>query len=319
MYPMIQVSCEQEHTPLLKENPQEIHCIYNTNSFQQVMIREAKDLPILRNEALIKTYPSKTLKKHIFKELESKLEDWQLKAEILVDGQVKNLLDYYYDEQDYDCDDLETRCAGFIQIVIPIKDPQLTRSVDFSNHEAVKSFKKDLSNKINKTMRFFGYDFSSCDFFDSQSDVYFQGKQIPWVVLAVIGFEAKYQTDAVAPNRFLYHLTTRERFEKIKRRGLQPRAESSHFEYSSRIYLFNCDDLELMCQYAMESEKKTEEWVLLKIDPSKIQNLKLYVDKAFLDRGNDVVFTFNNIQPGAIVDSKSMSDLLMTYKEMHAL
>ena len=70
-----------------------------------------------------------------------------------------------------------------------------------------------------------------------------------------------------------------------------------------------------MCQYALEAGKQTKEWILLKIDPKKVSNLKLYRDNAFQGNKNEVVFTYNNISPNAIVASKSMNSAISKYKE----
>lgn len=286
--------------------PRDLKCIYNKNCYRNKVIVGERENATLIGEAQIMTYPAKKLREKVMQELKKSLEPWQLECEIEVDDKRENLISYYYDETDYTSDDLETRKAGNVQVVIPIRD------IQFSG-KTKQEICNELVSKVIKPFKFFGYDVANADFIDVPSDAYFQGKMLSWIQMAVLHFEAKFiDAPPQKPGEFLYHVTPSDRVGRIKKRGILPRSESTKFSYGDRVYLFDTDDLRVMLRYIIESGKSNASWSILQINPAKIPSLKLYADNNFekVDGKAVAAFTYNTIPPAAIVGCQNADKLL---------
>jgi len=75
------------------------------------------------------------------------------------------------------------------------------------------------------------------------------------------------------------------------------------------VYLFNNVSMKMIREYANESGKDTADWILLKIDTSKIPHFSIFIDNQFDNKAkrDDVMFTYNPILPNAIVSHKSLN------------
>lgn len=120
-------------------------------------------------------------------------------------------------------------------------------------------------------------------------------------------------------NNFLYHITTRDRFEKIKKIGLTPKTKSKFFSYNERIYLSdNYNKLIKLSQLFVKKRDKTEknkvilDFIILKIDLNSLYlPIKLFVDPNF----KNGYYTMENIdkyniKPFKLVKLNNNGDIL---------
>ena len=98
-----------------------IKCVFNADSYRWRMLTENRGKKLVMAEALITTYPSKNLKKKIWEKFKKAncLNLWQLNAMIEVEDEhynktLHNLMDFMYDEDAFNSDDVDKRCAGTI-------------------------------------------------------------------------------------------------------------------------------------------------------------------------------------------------------------
>lgn len=150
----------------------------------------------------------------------------------------------------------------------------------------------ELKHEIEKYLNVYGY-------FLSHDHLWSNG-------FLELTFEKKYDvdvTDYVYKMGVLYHLCRKDVLHKILRNGLTPR-ENEWYVYKNepRIYFFCVEVSDERLEYWVQDTfygktKKTNEYVLLKIDVSKIKNNpKFYGDP----RLTDAVYTHDNVNPEAI-------------------
>lgn len=110
-----------------------------------------------------------------------------------------------------------------------------------------------------------------------------------------IFFEAKYDK-VVYVRTNLYHVTTKDKSEKIKKLGLTPKSMSKISEHPDRIYLaINESGVEIITD-GLRKHYKNKELVTLKINIDKIRDHKFMKDPNFIYG----VYTYQNIHPAAI-------------------
>jgi len=188
-----------------------------------------------------------------------------------------------------------------------MKDPGLKGQ----SSEQVRDF---IEKKICRPFKLFGYDLTSMDIADYDFDVTYKGQVLSWIKNVVLFFEARFQESEFNLNKFLYHVAPGNKRDKIEKNGLRAKSSSLFFDYPDRVYLFNTDDMSKMSNYVLESGKKSiqnraeeDDWILVQVDPSSINDLKLYVDTNTenLDMKNpDAVFTYQDIPVAAISNIK---------------
>lgn len=109
-------------------------------------------------------------------------------------------------------------------------------------------------------------------------------------------FEAKYDPVVEVP-RYVYHLTTADRVDKIKRVGLTPKTQNKRSTHPERVYVSlskkNSDFLFSRLKQHFGKNKGVE----LVIDTEQLNQL-FYEDPNFKKQG---VYTYKNIPPQAIV------------------
>ena len=280
-------------------------CLFNENSYVQRAIKLDSKRKVI-SEGLIKTYPSEKLKSEVMKHLSRVLEDWQLRCEVEVDGKRQRLIDYYYVEDNYG-EMYGKKVAGNVQLVVPIRDPSASGQ---SSDEIEEWASKCLLQAFNR----FGYDFTALRVDYCPCDVWCDGKLMSWIALAVLYFEARYLDVTFEKQRFMYHMTTASKLDKIKRNGLCAKSASQFFKYPNRVYLFNTLDFKRMLRYASESGKvntsngkEDNMWLMLQIDTSRVPSLKLYADTNDVDfdwKHPKAVFTYQSIPREAITKMK---------------
>lgn len=131
-------------------------------------------------------------------------------------------------------------------------------------------------------------------------------------------YEPKYDQEVEKLPRFLYHLTTKMRADKIMKQGLSPKTNSKASAHPERVYLaYNVDDLlKLSNKLAFLAHiHKNDYPVILKIDTERIpdyfrifgaipyKNRKMK-DPNYVDKG---IFTLNTIPPSAITIELDMN------------
>lgn len=116
----------------------------------------------------------------------------------------------------------------------------------------------------------------------------------------------------------IYHITTKNGYEKIKRFGFSPRSNCVvGYEYPERVYFFTVYNEGLFKQYIIDSQKSnkkfsdgelvdTGEYVILTIDLKKVdyRKVQFFTDPNVPDRIS--VFTGNNISKDCIVNVKEI-------------
>lgn len=166
---------------------------------------------------------------------------------------------------------------------------------------------KEYLDKVNKVMDKFGWYPSYIDNknggkYSTNIDNFIGKHEI------VIGYEAKYDTQAKLDSKYLYHLTPDILYPKIKISGLTPKSQSKLSNHPERIYLLNPTDDDDMEEIAITlwnsiSNNKLKDsigdYYLLRIDTSKLPNHKFFEDPNFW-MGNGAVWTYQNIPPSAI-------------------
>lgn len=123
-----------------------------------------------------------------------------------------------------------------------------------------------------------------------------------------VRFEAKYdeQSGFKVP-KLMYHVTTNQKYEKIKRIGLVPKSDSKKSVHPERIYLAadleSAKDILEMFQYM--TNKPQSEYAILQINTDSIPGdyFRIYKDPNYEDRG---YYTMNNIPPYAIEKVKDI-------------
>lgn len=123
--------------------------------------------------------------------------------------------------------------------------------------------------------------------------------------VANIRFEAKYdeQSGFKIP-KYVYHVTSDDHVEKIKKQGLAPKSKSKLSSHPERVYITASkqDAVDIAKVFSQKSPewKKTPQknWAILTIDTEKIPGdyFKLYKDPNY-QKG---YYTVNNIPPYAI-------------------
>src|SRR5271157_1203807 len=149
-------------------------------------------------------------------------------------------------------------------------------------------------NKIKTLLNNLGYFISSMI---SDEDI-----QYKWDVFNMINFDL-YYTKHIFKIKFtcealydmlvkhipeiLYHVTPTDNYKNILKIGLVPKSRSKMAFHPERVYLVKnlIDCKSLAYNLYIKSERKTEEWTILKIDTTKIPNyFKLYKDPNYIDK-----------------------------------
>jgi hypothetical protein len=117
--------------------------------------------------------------------------------------------------------------------------------------------------------------------------------------------------DANAVPRYLYHFTSINNIDKIKKQGLIPKGSSGKFSYPHRVYFF--DDMpanEVMLSMAKDvgHEIKTRDDIaIVKVDTKKIgRNIPRFYKDASIMFGS--FWTYHHVPASAIVSIKKFND-----------
>lgn len=127
-------------------------------------------------------------------------------------------------------------------------------------------------------------------------------------------FEPLYQEEAqpTIDKKYIYHITTLNAWNKIKEIGFCPRSNCTiGLRYPNRVYFFTQFDKEYMENYIRASKKKNKvyvngkvvdsrEFVIIKVDVSKIDLNKVQFFKDNNVSDDKAVFTYNNL-PSSII------------------
>lgn len=308
----------------LSVNLEKNDLIFNTHSLMSFIQLTESNL-YFTSEAIIKTYPTKFLTKSIVKylvdncvnetdhiclyspslDVNKRLDDL-----FIYDG-TKNRT-YCFDNDCDNFDDFTINLKCLTNYVEGDIAGQITYvfKLDSSKHISFKS--TDIEQLIYIGNRY-GYDYVAYSFIDKTATLYLM-------------FESKHQLSDIIISNYLYHVSPLSLKDKILKYGLSPKSKSfkdgSELKHSDRVYLFNgydeCGIKLFLQQLGRKSIKfnsslreliRTDDFVVFKIDKSKIQNLQLYRDNNF--KSNDpknptAIYTYSNIPPNAIVDVKTI-------------
>ena len=96
------------------------------------------------------------------------------------------------------------------------------------------------------------------------------------------------------PPKFLYHLTPKNKLEKIEKQGLVPKFESKRTSNPERIYFSTNINgvIEIMVDIFLSN--KDAQLSLLEIDTREMQDVKFYIDPSFKTSG---IYTLDYISP----------------------
>lgn len=110
-------------------------------------------------------------------------------------------------------------------------------------------------------------------------------------------FEPKYDTQALSFEARLYHITPTIYVEKILKNGLVPKSRSKKAYHPERVYLSRTlvDAQRLIPIFKANTE--IDNWTILMVDTILLNNLHLYKDQNFKDRG---YWTLNTISPASL-------------------
>lgn len=105
----------------------------------------------------------------------------------------------------------------------------------------------------------------------------------------------------------LYHITTKSNLKSILQNGLLPKSDNWRFKYPPRVYLIkgNVGKIKMKqiasALYDDRPDYDNESIVQLTIDASKLsEDVDFYLDTLF----EDGIYTYNEIPPEAIIDSR---------------
>lgn len=114
---------------------------------------------------------------------------------------------------------------------------------------------------------------------------------------AILQYEAKFNLRADNIPDKLYHLTTKDKCDKILSNGLTPKSSFRFFNFTDRVYLsLNIDAL---TSFAIQKSNITEknDFVILEINGNKLNpNMRFFKDPNFING----IYTLENIPPQAI-------------------
>jgi hypothetical protein len=170
--------------------------------------------------------------------------------------------------------------------------------------------RKEYLDKINKEMDVFGWYPSYVSDTEGDGRKYSTGIRIFINDNDVIvKYEAKYDEQIDVQSKYAYHLTPDIKWPKIKTLGLTPKTQGKLGDHPGRVYLLSgMDNLEdfkielidigdqLLSSY--KNNNLVKEMYLLRIDLSKVKNIKFFKDPNFFM--GDAVWTYENIPPYAI-------------------
>lgn len=298
--------------------------MYNENSLVSFIQLTESNL-YFTSEALIKTYPTKFLTGNVVKYLVDNCissvnpiclyspsldKDKRLNDLFIYNGQTHKT--YCFDVEHDSFDDFKLNLKCLTQYVENDVAGQIIYvfKLDSSKHISFKS--NDIEQLIHIGNKY-GYDYIAYSFIDKTSTLYLM-------------FESKYQLSNIIISNYLYHVSPKNLKEKILKYGLNPKSKSfkhgHEIKHSDRVYLFNGYNEERIKSFIHQLGRKsitfnaslhelieTDEYVVFKIDRSKIQNLQLYRDNNFKndDSKNPIaLYTYSNISPNAIVDVKNI-------------
>jgi hypothetical protein len=255
-------------------------------------------------EAVIKTYPTRKLKEFLSWWLERnvpsdirdvKVSDMEPEEDISDDENARII----------DCIITQTELkeiSPIVQVMVPFHKT----GDETKDKEYLDNFIGELSNKLYR----FGYSITSTDPIKCNNEIV-NGNRIG---LYSVTLEARYTETSIKLNDVLYHVTTPDKIEKIRRRGLEPRSNALGFDYPERVYLFNGMDIDTLMGYGFT--KGNSEFCILQILRDKLVNdpayrngtMRFYIDPFFADNDNNpgsskAIFTYSNIRPELLNDA----------------
>lgn len=304
---------------LLKE-----HLIYTDNSIKNY-IRKYEADEVFLSEALIKTYPTVKLSKHLVKLLANEfkslcdkcmftldLDDSNAsKEKLLYDTDEKAIYEYpndkfndvnmyFYCSGEY----VEGNIAGNVVYVLTINHP-----------DAPSKFSTSLIEKLIDAGQKYGYDYVAC-----------ARKKLDFGIQYQIMYEAKYQVNDIEISDKLYHVAPYSLKDKILKYGLSPKSNSVNngekLNHSDRVYLYNDYDENRIVNFLNASGKTSTRFnkmfnivqsekvfSLFEIDRTKLSHISFFRDNMYSMKDIKVpvaVYTYDNIPPKAIKHIKEI-------------
>lgn len=262
------------------------------------MLRENERNICFRNEALLRTYPTKYLISRFKKFCKSELPLELISAKF---GQL-----YGNDENGLIIDDIvlsdaHKEISPQVRFAIPV----------YSDVNAKKRL--ELRNKFDSIAFAAGYYFSSAEEYEYKQHIGLKSA----VTVIYVMYEAKYSYFHIDLKGNLYHTTAIQSLHKINKFGLIVKSQSNEFSYQERIFLFNDIDYKEILKYGQlkAEQKHSNEFAVLKINSAKLIKhklyksgvLKLYRDPAYSDENSPeteqtALFTYSNI-PRELIDN----------------
>jgi hypothetical protein len=120
----------------------------------------------------------------------------------------------------------------------------------------------------------------------------------------ILQFESKYDSIVDIP-RYVYHITSADNINKIKRIGLTPRTQSKLSNHPERIYVSLDEENSSEMYWEVRGFFRNKTGIELVIDTNQL-NQPFYDDPNFQDSG---VYTYKNIPPQAIVQYRAIKEL----------
>lgn len=132
-----------------------------------------------------------------------------------------------------------------------------------------------------------------------------------WSPEYIMEFSKKFNTEKEVPE-FLYHVTHPQYLKSILKKGLIPKTKNLIEDHPDRIYVTTkLKDAKTFAhaKYSITNDEDYVDYIILKIDTSKLGNIKLYVD-ALKIPGTGMYYILDNVPPSAIEVVKEGSFLL---------
>lgn len=183
--------------------------------------------------------------------------------------------------------------------------------IEITFHELTKSYLNHI-NIVMDSLGWYPYTLPNDDKYDEKKlEKYYWNNQYNLSNKNLkISYAKKYDKEIKANTKFLYHATNDLHIDKIKKYGLHPKSKNEMATYPNRIYLTKTYDYaediainpfgglwtKLNDKKGHHKQKIATKMYILKIDISKIPNIKLYKDN-FYSGG---FYTQNAIPPSAI-------------------
>lgn len=241
----------------------------------------------------------KTLKQILELDLLSAHDDFELMLMPSSNDYYTDECEFYHIPCSYSISEAITKSYPVSVVCKQLKDKQLGLVSVVSDYKIMLltvGFDIDRFNRLKHILEAYGWYVATVKTGNITSKDYDYDKSIG----SIFYIEAKFQ-DETSVSKTLYHVTPTKNVKKIMSIGLSARSQCvTMFNYPERVYLIDVPEdkvTDASISYAKQSQKRYDDWTILKIDTTKTNNV-FYRD---INVPNDTaVWTGEPIRPSAI-------------------